>query len=118
MLETANINHEAQAKIERLRQRVDELAAALRAVQDFLRQRGMTTPPGTLESLLEVRAQLQGLAHQLVEESTELDQLRALAKTTGLLSSSLEPEAVLAEVVDTAIAMTGAERAYIVLRSS
>ncbi len=118
MLETANINHEARAKIERLRQRVDELARALLAEQDSLRQRGMTTPPGSLEGLLEVRAELQGLAHQLVEDSTELDQLRALAKTTGLLSSSLEPEAVLAEVVDTAIAITGAERAYIVLRSS
>jgi len=118
MLETANINREAQAKIERLRQQVGELAAALDAVQDTLRQRGMTTPPGTLQNLLEVRAQLHGLTHQLVVESTELEQLRALAKTTGLLSSSLEPGAVLAEVVDTAIAMTGAERAYIVLRSS
>ena len=34
MLETANINQEARAKIERLCQQVDELASALRAVQD------------------------------------------------------------------------------------
>jgi PAS domain S-box-containing protein len=118
MLSTADVSHEARARIERLCRQMDSLAATLRAEQEALRRRGMTTPPGALDSLLGVSAQLHELAGQLTEESTALDQLRALAKTMGLFSSSLDPEAVLAEVVDTAIAMTGAERAYIVLRST
>ncbi len=118
MLNTVNVSQEARAKIERLCRQLDSLAATLRTEQEALRRRGMTTPPGALDSLLQVDAQLRELAGQLDEDRTALEQLRALAKTMGLLSSSLDPEAVLAEVVDTAIAMTGAERAYIVLRSS
>jgi GAF domain-containing protein len=47
---------------------------------------------------------------------TQLDQQRELVRTTALITSSLELEQVLDEVMDTVIHLTGAERAYLMLR--
>lgn len=47
----------------------------------------------------------------------QIEQLNALAHTAALINSSLEPQQVLDGVIDTIIQLTGAERAYIVLRS-
>lgn len=46
----------------------------------------------------------------------QLDQQRELVRTTALITSSLELEQVLDEVMDTIIHLTGAERAYLMLR--
>jgi adenylate cyclase len=59
---------------------------------------------------------LQILADQLTSDATELEQLRALAETTALINSSLDVSQVLNGVMDTVIALTRAERGYIVLR--
>lgn len=118
MLQTANINHGPQEELRRLSQQISDFEGMLRAQHDILRQRGMSLPTGVLEKLFYLRGDLDHLAAQLTEESTELDQLRSLAQTTRLLNSSLDPDEVLTEVVDMAIALTGAERGYIVLRSS
>ncbi len=118
MLETANINNGPQDELRRLSRVVGDLEGMLRAQHDILRQRGMSMPPGVLDKLYYVRSDLEGLSDRLQDEGTELDQLRAVVKTTTLLNSSLEPDEVLTEVMDTAIALTGAERGFILLRSS
>jgi adenylate cyclase len=118
MLETANINPIPQDELHRLSRRVGDLEGMLRQQHDILRQRGIGMPPEVLEKLFYMRSDLDDLTRRLVDESTELDQLRALAQTTRLINSSLEPDDVLNGVLDTAIALTGAERGYIVLRSS
>jgi adenylate cyclase len=46
----------------------------------------------------------------------QLDQQKELMRTMALITSSLELNQVLAEVMDTVIHMTGAERAYLMLR--
>lgn len=46
----------------------------------------------------------------------QLGQQRELVRTVALITSSLELDEVLAEVMDTVIHMTGAERAYLMLR--
>lgn len=46
----------------------------------------------------------------------QLDQQRELVRTVALITSSLELKEVLAEVMDTVIHLTGAERAYLMLR--
>ena len=79
----------------------EDVIDALRAQRELLRQRGMGLPPGTLSGLKNVM---------------ELEHLRALAATTALVNSSLDVNQVLREVMDTVIALTGAERGYIVLR--
>jgi GAF domain-containing protein len=47
----------------------------------------------------------------------QLDQLEELVRTVALITSSLELDQVLAEVMDTVIQLTGAERAYLMLRA-
>jgi adenylate cyclase len=118
MLETANINPIPQDELHRLSRRVGDLEGMLRQQHDILRQRGIGMPPEVLEKLFYMRSDLDDLTERLIDESTELDQLRALAQTTRLINSSLEPDDVLNGVLDMAIALTGAERGYIVLRSS
>jgi adenylate cyclase len=118
MLETANFNPIPQDELHRLSRQIGELEGMLRAQHDILRQRGIGMPQDVLEKLFYMRADVDGLTERLVDESTELDQLRALAQTTQLINSSLEPDDVLNGVLDMAIALTGAERGYIVLRSS
>ncbi len=103
-------------EIKQLVQRATELENMLRAQHDILRQRGMALPSGMLEKLYYMRADCQTLAERLAGEATELDQLRALAGTSQLVNSSLDIDLVLSEVMDTAIALTGAERGYIMLR--
>lgn len=48
---------------------------------------------------------------------TQLEQLRGLVHTSGVINSSLEIDLVLEEVMDTAITLTNAERAYLMLRA-
>ncbi len=117
-METANINQAPRDELHRLSRQISDLESMLRAQHDVLRQRGIGIPPGVLEKLYFMRTDLETLSSRLIDEATELEQLRALAKTTRLINSSLEPDEVLNEVLDTAIALTGAERGYIVLRSS
>ena len=47
---------------------------------------------------------------------TQYDRQRELVRTVALITSSLELDQVLAEVMDTVIHLTGAERAYLMLR--
>ncbi len=118
MLSTANLNATPQEVLRQLIKQLNDLEDMLRAQRDILRQRGMTLPTGVLERMYYVRADLETITARLGDASTELEQLRALADTTKLITSSLDPDAVLKQVIDTAIALTGAERGYIVLRSS
>ena len=76
----------------------------------------MGLPPGTLSGLKDVLEDLDRVSILLASDATELEQLRALAETTALVNSSLDVNQVLNEVIDTVIALTGAERGYIVLR--
>jgi GAF domain-containing protein len=55
--------------------------------------------------------QAEGVGHQL-------EQLEELLRTFSLITSSLELDRVLEEVMDTVIRLTGAERAYLMLSNS
>ncbi|HEX3049845.1 MAG TPA: adenylate/guanylate cyclase domain-containing protein [Aggregatilineaceae bacterium] len=105
-------------EIKQLVQQATAMESMLRAQHDILRQRGMALPSGMLEKLYYMRIDLQNLADRLVGEATELDQLRALAGTSQIVNSSLDIDLVLNEVMDTVIALTGAERGYIMLRDA
>ena len=62
------------------------------------------------------QADTDALAGRLNEQQIELKRLRALAETSALINSSLGLHEVLSKVIDTVLALTGAERGYIVLR--
>ncbi len=117
---TVNIGPDEQGA---LHEAITQLDAALngiietlRAQRDVLRQYGMSLPPGTLSGFRDVQQRLRALAGQWAHDARELTQLHALAQTTALITSTLDLHAVLNEVMDTVISLTGAERGYIVLR--
>jgi adenylate cyclase len=109
-------NRPVQEDLRRLERTCEEVIDSLRAQRDLLRQRGMGLPPGTLSGLKDIQQDLDRLVGVLASDATELEHLRALAETTALVNSSLDVNEVLNEVMDTVIALTGAERGYIVLR--
>jgi PAS domain S-box-containing protein len=106
-----------QEQLRQLSQRVNDLIELLRVQRDILRERGMTLPSGSLDSLKMLKAQLDKMGQQLGGRLIELNQLRALATTASLINSSLDPTDVLNQVMDTVIRLTGAERGYIVLKN-
>ena len=65
-------------------------------------------PPGSLDQLVEMN-------RPVVEFDQVTTQLRALARTAALINSPLDLERTLQEVIDTAIRITNAERAYLML---
>ncbi len=109
-------NPPVAARLAQLSHVVQDVANALHAQHSLLRQRAMGLPPDLLSGLAQVRDDLRAVSTFLSAAATELEQLRALAHTTALINSSLDIHQVLNEVMDTVIALTGAERGYIVLR--
>ena len=103
-------------ELHRLEEQLQALEDMLRAQHSILRQRDIQLPTATLERIYYLRQDLGRLIERAAEAYRELEQFRALAGITHLINSSLEQDVVLTEVVDTAIALTGAERGYIMLR--
>lgn len=94
---------------------LDETLASLENQKAILKQRGMSLPPTVISTLAAVQGDLRKLEDQLVEEQTELSQLRALAQMASQITTTLEVDKVLDETMDIVIALTRAERGYIVL---
>jgi len=84
-----------------------------------LTQQGYKVAGGDVNTLIrESEAELRSVkagAQQLIQQ---LDQFQALVRTSALMTSSLELEQVLEGVMDTVIHLTGAERAYLMLKAS
>jgi PAS domain S-box-containing protein len=95
----------------------NDLIELMRTQRDVLRQKGMNLPPGSLDQLKMIKTRLEALQRQLTGTQIELRQLRALADTTALINSTLDPDEVLEQVMDTVIKLTGAERGYLLLRN-
>lgn len=66
-----------------------------------------------LQSLRGVEQNLGQVASQITNLQTELMQLRMLAKTWGMINSSLDINTVLSKSIEQVIELTGAERGYI-----
>ncbi len=95
-----------------------DLAKMLQAQRDLLQQRGMFLPSEALSGLQNVYDELLQITTQLDDENVEVQQLRALARTTELINSTLDLDLVLNDVIDTVIELTGAERGYIILKNA
>ncbi len=105
-----------QELLRQLGQFAGQLAERMRAQQETLRHQGMNLPPETMERALAMRMTLDTLASQFSGVQIELRQLRALAETTALINSTLTVDEVLNQVMDTVVALAGAERGFIMLR--
>ncbi|PJF43750.1 MAG: hypothetical protein CUN55_07510 [Phototrophicales bacterium] len=106
------------ADITRLGYSLNELRESLEEQIQLLQMRELNLMP--LELLQEatyLSASLDQLAKELEAENNELAQLRALAQTAAMINSTLDLNEVLGRAMDTVIALTDAERGYILLRN-
>lgn len=94
---------------------IQEITASLEAQRAILKQQGMNLPPLVTTTLGAIQTDFSSLESQLVEEQTELAQLRALAEMSAQLTTTLDVTQVLEQTMDIVIALTRAERGYIIL---
>ncbi|MGJ3241085.1 MAG: GAF domain-containing protein [Anaerolineae bacterium] len=94
---------------------VEQVTTSLNSQKEILKQRGMNLPPMVLTALKSVQADLRKIESTIVDEQTELGQLRALADMSAGITTSLDIDNILEETMDIVIALTRAERGYILL---
>lgn len=86
-----------------------------KVMREAARVGGVKLPPFTMQSMRQLQTQLDNLARYARSIQEELTAYQNLARTSSLINSSLEIDDVLNEVMDTVIALTGAERGYLTL---
>jgi adenylate cyclase len=114
---TSTVRTAETAELQRLIKVLDDLEMQFRQQRAFLQRRGMSLPPGTLNHLQQARAELENALRDYEEAAREVKRLRELGRTAELINSTLDLNDVLNEVIDTVIALTRAERGYLVLRN-
>src|SRR5262245_57425854 len=92
-----------------------DLEARLNKYGPTLTALGM--PLNVASTFQQVRETLEKSKSQSVKTTASLEQLQNLVRTSARIMSSLELDKVLEQVIDTVIDMTGAERAYLMLRN-
>lgn len=100
----------------RLSRRVEGLRGDLASYRTKLVKAQLDLPAGVLEGLRQVSGTLQVLKKTVEENEVDRRNLHALAEIGQVVNSSLDLEMVLNEVMDTIIKLTGAERAFLMLR--
>lgn len=69
-------------------------------------------------ALMTLQRELKALSKSSRGISKQLANMQGLVRTSALITSSLELDKVLNDIIDTIIMLTGAERAYLMLRES
>jgi class 3 adenylate cyclase/PAS domain-containing protein len=100
----------------RLSRMAEDLRAQLAAYRERLGGRQRDFPSGVVESLRQLSGTLQGLRLSVDEMENERGRLASLAEVGRVVNSSLDLPTVLAEVIDTLTRITGAERAFLMMR--
>lgn len=102
-------------RISELRTALAAVGAGLRKQAELLRVRQIEAPLPILNGLAALDSQIHQLQETLADEDTEIGQLQGLAATYAMINSSLEADTVLAQALDEIVALTGAERGFILL---
>jgi len=100
----------------RLSRMAEDLRGQLSAYRDRLGARQNDFPRGVLEALRQLSGTLQGLRAVVDEVEDERARLASLVDVGRVVNSSLDLSTVLAEVIDTLIRITGAERGFLMMR--
>lgn len=104
--------------LRQLQSTAEETADALHKQDEILRTRGMSLPSNALQTINRIGKRLGKVETDVINEQTELGQLRSLAQTSAMINTSLDLDDVLNNAMDVVINLTGAERGYIVLRDA
>ncbi len=94
---------------------IQELTEGLRNQREVLKTRGMNLPPMVMQAVSVLNKDINQLEETIVNEQTELGQLRSMRDTSSMINSSLDVDLVLNRAMDVIIALTDAERGYIIL---
>jgi adenylate cyclase len=114
----AESGNSAGEQLNSVSKRLNDVMGLLRTQRDTLRQKGINLPTGAMDSLRVLRKRLDTLLQTVQDSQQELISLRALADTSALINSGQKVDDVLNQVMDTVIALTKAERGYIMLKNS
>lgn len=104
-------------QIREARQQSGALEQVLSQVVAVLSSKGIRIQVNLVEQIQSIREQLDVAAVHSTALVDELQGYRALAHTAAVINSSLDLDEVLNEVIDTLINISGAERAYLMLRN-
>jgi len=101
----------------RLSRKVEEIRSDLASHRELLVKAKLDLPEGVLEGLQQLSGTLLLLQKTVEENEQDRRNLQALAEIGQVVNSSLDLKTVLNEVMDTIIRLTGAERAFLMLRN-
>lgn len=109
--------NDISATARQLSQHVKDVLDLVRRQRDVLRSRNVEVPQDAINDLKQLKKSIDKQVQQFSGMQIELTQLRALADTTALITSTLDVDEVLNQVMDTVVRLTGAERGYIMLKN-
>jgi len=88
----------------------------LDAFLQALKRQGLQPRVDFKQAISSIRRELGAAQEQSQQVVEQLEQLQELVRTSAFITSSLELKQVLEDVMDTVVNLTGAERAYLMLR--
>ncbi len=100
------------ATVDRLETALDQLTQALK------RQHNINLSPELATMVRSIRRDTASVNRLVGQTANKTHQLEELVRTFALITSSLEPDHVLEEVMDTVIHLSGAERGYLMLHEA
>ena len=103
------------AELRQLEDQLDEINKTLESQRELLRRRRLAMPASIISNLELLKQDFKLLENNVLEEQTELRQLRALSDMSTRITNSLDIDTVLQETMELVIVLTNAERGYIVL---
>ena len=103
------------AELRQLEDQLDEVNKTLESQRELLRRRRLAMPATIINSLEMLKQDFKRMENNVLEEQTELRQLRALSEMSTRITNSLNIDTVLQETMELVIVLTNAERGYIVL---
>src|SRR5438046_10669912 len=99
--------------LEQAQSQAERLEGMLAQLVNVMKPPGLMFSNAPTEIIASIRQNLTTSTDQARKVAGKLQQLQKLVDTSALLTSSLQLDQVLQEVMDTIISLTGAERAYL-----
>ena len=102
-------------ELRQLEDQLEEVNKTLEAQRELLRRRRLAMPAAIINNIEMLKQDFKRLENNVLEDQTELRQLRALSEMSTRITNSLDIDTVLQETMELVIVLTNAERGYIVL---
>jgi adenylate cyclase len=100
----------------RISRKAEEIRNKLERYRETLQRARLDLPIGVLDQLRQISGTLMELQQEAEVHEQERRNLQALSEIGQVVNSSLDLQTVLNEVMDTIIRLTGAERAFLMMR--